>query len=217
MSISDFHPDDRFVIRVLKHHVNNPERKWANNYELVARDAGAETEMLAAATQIVDFEIALHYDVVIFDEVTASTWEPDSKPYNPDTFLSSPLTATGDVSIGTGELAAANVCLNVRKQVAKGRFGHNFYRCALLEADISAPAGTWVLTNPGGIQERIDTAVTSSTIDDLFEGGRGALLMAIITNDVIVPRTVLSLHVGGVSTVPLNHAWFNRPKVSPAP
>lgn len=210
MSVSDFSTDDRFVVRVVKHLITNPGDAWANSYEFVALDAGAETELLALATGLVTFEASFHYTTTIFDRVLISTWEADSVPYDPASFISSTLSAIGDTEATTDPLAL-NQCLSVSRSAAFGRFGHLFYRNCVSEGDVQAPAGKLILNSRPTFQERIDDALSDSGL----EGYIGippslGLQMVMINADGTQVRPIVQLRVQGMTTVKTDHKWFNR-------
>lgn len=201
---------DKFTIRVIKHHHNNPSDTWANSYEFVANSAGAEAELLLCGDAVVAFEKAMHKDVVEFDRLTISTWAPDSVPYDPTAFISVALTGTGTIGevVGTQPL---NVCLSVARVTAYGRFGHIFYRGFLDFGDTEAPAGKAVLVDPTGVQSIIAAALTSSTLDEFIGLSPEQVLgLSLISKDGTQVRPVVGLFQSGVTTLPTDHAWFNR-------
>lgn len=210
MTVSSFAADDLFTLRVTKYHTNNPDRKWSNAYEAQALGSGTESDLLALATAIVEFEQAIHYDLAIFDRVLISTWEPDSVPYNPATFISSPLTGTGSRSPAGGQLEPLNVCEDVRRVAGTGRFGHLFYRLALGEGEVEAPAGKAILTSRSAEQTIVDNALTASGLDGYIAPAATLLKLVLVSADGSNVRDVIQLQVGGVAIVPFNHAWFNR-------
>lgn len=199
-----------FTLRIVKHLQSNPDRKWANTYEFRANNSGDPNELLALATQLVNFEAAIHFDQVVFDRVLISTWQPDSKPYDPTSFIVSTLTATGE-ALGAADTLPLNMCLSVARQSLTGRLGHVFYRGCLDEDDVNSPAGDPVLVSKAGLQARISTALTSSGIEDSLPIGFGGnFSMVMIGKTDAEVRLVQSLRVSGVSVVPVRHTWFNR-------
>lgn len=210
MPILAYEVGDLFVYRVIKHHENNPDRKWANTYEFRATEAGGETELLLLSDALVGWEKAMHMVAVEFDRFTISTWEADSKPYDPLTFVSSTITGNGAVGEVNGMLPINN-CLNVTRVAATGRFGHIFLRGALDGAEVDVPAGVYTLQDTGDIQTRITTALTSSNLADFIGAAPdGSLSMVMVSKDGSQVRTIAGLFAGGVSQLPTDHAWFNR-------
>lgn len=210
MTVETFNIDDLFTFRVIKYHSLNPDRKWANTYEFVAIAAGSEDELLALGTALVNFEAAFHRDVILFDRLLISTWQPDSKPYDPAAFISSSLTAQGGVG-PVGDNAPLNQTLSVARVCSTGRQGHIFYRGVLNEAEIQAPAGTSVLVSRSSQQTVLDEALTDSGLADYIGAdARLGLKLAMINKTGTQVREVLTLLAKGVVTLPMDHAWFNR-------
>ena len=210
MTVSAFVADDRFIYRITKYLSTNPSNKWANSYEFVASAVGGETELLQVAEVLVDFEAEFHLSQVVFDRVLVSTWEEDSKPYDPDVFISSTLTATGGIA-GGGQLQALDTCLSLARIASSGRFGHIFYRACLEELDIGAPAGIAVLIDRAAQQAKIDAALASSGLDNFVgSAAAGNLKMCMVNKAGDQTRLVQQLRVQGVSKLPTDHAWFNR-------
>jgi len=212
MPVTSFVSDDLFVFRVIKSHVNNPDRKWANSYEFRATAGGDEGDLLDLGEIIVNYERALSYTVINFDRLLISTWSEDSKPYDPEAFISSTLTALGQAEAGS-ELLALNTCMSVTRQAASGRFGHLFYRGMLSEGQVGSPAGKSVLTNRTANQTNLDNALSSSGLDDYIGNpATGPFQLVLVNKDGSQVRPVINLRVQGVSTVPMDHTWFNRTK-----
>jgi hypothetical protein len=209
MSVLSYEENDKFIVRVVKSHAFNPDDEWVNSYELVAQSPGTGALLLEMAQVIVAFEVAIHVNVINFVRLNISTWEPDSKPYDPTTFMSVALTDVGAMGIEAG-MVALNNTLSVARVCASGRYGHLFYRGALNEADVSTPAGRYVFVDPIEIEERITGAATASTLSDLYALGDGNFTLSLISKDGTQVRPVVGLFPVGVSALPLDHAWFNR-------
>jgi len=210
MTVLAFDGGDLFTVRVTKHHSLNPSNKWANSYEFEAKDVGGESQLLDLATAVADFEAALHYDTTIFDRVLISTWAPDSVPYNPATFISSTLTLEGAIS-PTSDPLALNQALSVTRSSSSGRFGHLFFRNCVSEGDVQAPAGVQVLSDRPAYQTRLDAAIAAGGLDDYIGvGGAGAFTLAMVGKTAGEVRYITFLRVQGMSTIPTDHAWFNR-------
>jgi len=216
MSVLDFGVDSRFIFRLIKYLHTNPSNKWANSYEFRSNAAGDTTALESLASALVLFEQGLHLPSVGFDHVLVSTWEADSKPYDPDTFLSIPQTVSGTNSAG-GTPEPLDMCLSVRRIPSSGRFGHLFYRGALEEGMVEAPAGKAILTSPTAIQTSIDANLATSELE-VYIGAtvEAPLQMVMISADGSQVRAVTALVQGGVGRVPQDHAWFNR-TTTPAP
>lgn len=210
MSVLTYDEGDLFIARVVKYLSTNPSNKWVNSYELRATIAGSTDNILAFATQLINFEIGMHLNLVRFDRLLISTWEADSVPYDPAAFISTTLTATGSIT-PAGDAQPLQTALSVTRQAQSGRFGHLFYRGMLTEDDVESPAGLPVLTDQSAIQDIIDGALSTSNFDDaLGVTPAGALGLVMISRDGTQVRPVTGLRAQGVSSVPLDHAWFNR-------
>lgn len=210
MSVVVFEDGDRFVLRVIKFLTTNPDNKWANSYEFRATESGSESLLETLGDALVSFEQALSHDVVSFDHLLISTWEADSKPYDPLVFASIPLTVNGTIG-PVGDMLGLNNCLSLARVATSGRFGHIFIRGFLEEVQVHAPAGKTVLVDRPGIQSDVDDALSESGLDNYVGStASGAFKMVMINKDGTQMRDVNSIRVQGVSAVPLDHAWFNR-------
>ena len=210
MSVLDYADGARFIIRTIKYHVNNPSDKWANSYEVQAIATGGISNLQDLQESIVSFEMALHRNIVQFDRAIISTWSADSVPYDPEAFAVTPLNVTGAIG-EVGDSLALDKVLSVARVAASGRSGHLFYRGVLSEADVSSPAGRTILTDRPGIQAQVDAAVTTSGLaDHLGPTSESGLRLHMIDKTGTISRVVIDLQVKGVTTLPTDHAWFNR-------
>jgi hypothetical protein len=210
MSVLSYADGDLFVIRTIKYLSTNPSNKWANSYEFKASAAGSESDLLGLGTVLINFEKLITRATVLFDRILISTWGPDSTPYNPETFISSTVTAVGSVAT-SGQDLGLNQCMTVTRMASSGRFGHLFYRGYLAEADVQAPAGVTVLTDRAGQQGVLDGAISGGGLDDYIgSAASGPLKLVLISKNGSQVRLVNQLRVQGVSTIPTDHAWFNR-------
>jgi len=215
MTVLSIAADDLFVMRVTKYLSSNPSNTWQNSYEFQATAVGTEADLLELANQLVIFEAGMHKDVVVFDRALISTWEADSVPYNPETFISSTLTAVGAVGDST-TIMPLDKTLSIARVAGYGRVGHIFLRGALDEDDVSAPAGTSKLDDRAALQTRLDTALTTSGLTDYVGTTPVAGFRMVMVNAAGTQiRPIVQLRVQGVGSVPTDHAWFNR--TSPTP
>lgn len=215
MSVIAYDPGDLFRVTIVKYLLANPERKWANNYELKAVIGGVTADLTAAALTLVDFEQPLHMTPVKFDRVRISTWEADSTPYDPTSFISLPLAPQGTGDVGASQLAALNVCWDVARIPQSGRFGHLFYRGGITETMIEAPAGKYIFTTPANPQSVIGAALTASGAGELLDGTDPNFQLVMVGKTEAAVRDVLLLQSRGVAVVPFNHGWFNRTPAGP--
>lgn len=210
MSVLTFAANDLFIFRTFKSLTTNPANKWVNSYEFRAIDTGTTGDLITLASTIVTFESAMSLETTNFERVVISTWEADSVPYDPDAFYALSLTDVGQVNLTTDPIAL-NTCQIVTRQATSGRFGHLFFRNWLVEGDVGAPAGKSVLVDRPAKQTLLDDALESSTLQDYIGvGAGGAFNMVMVNATGTNVRIVTALRVQGVTTLPQDHAWFNR-------
>jgi hypothetical protein len=211
MSALGYLGDDLFTFRIIKSLSTNPSNEWVNSYEFRAVEDGLSSTLIALASVVVAFEAALHATSVVFKRAIISTWEPDSVPYDPLSFISVPLSQNGTRPITSEEVEPTGMAWRVLRQASTGRFGNLFYRGALFENEVLAPAGIPVLENTGDADTLISDALTSSTLED-FMGSTSSsdLEMVMISANGTQIRKVITLISGGVSLIKQDHMWFNR-------
>lgn len=209
MPVTGFDEGDLFTIRTFKQHTSNPDRVWANNYEFRAKAAGDEGDLASLLNTMLDFEAAIHYGYIRIIRVSASTWEPDSVPYDPAAFVSIPTSELGARS-GDAQGIGLNLTMRVNRIPASGRFGNLFYRGCLEEDEIEAPAGQTIISTASGAFTIFNTALTAGDLQDILAGDNPAWEMVMVNADATQIRRVAGLLIAGVSTVPMNHTWFNR-------
>jgi len=215
MSVRLFEEGDRFIIRTKKTLTTNPDNSWVNSYELVAIGPGSEGMLLAAGEKLVAFEALLSAPAVRISQLTVSTWEADSVPYDPESFISTPMAVVGTRTKAV-DVLSLNQCWGVTRIPQFGRFGHLFLRGCLYEDDVTAPAGRSVFQNLSAIALDLEAAISTSDVADLFGAEETSVVkLAMISKDGSDVRRLLGFSVGGVSAVPQDHAWFNR--TSPTP
>lgn len=210
MSVSSYIAGDKFILRIMKALTTNPDNVWANSYEFVATTPGSEAELLTLLGVWVEFERSLHCSVVNMVQAVLSTWEEDSVPYNPEAFISVPLSGTGARVVGT-QLVALQQTFSITRVCASGRFGHIFIRGFLQEGDIEAPAGKSIFTNQSAINALLNGAIEDASAGDYMGNpATAAFQLSMISKDGSQVRPVVGLVAQGVSQVPSDHAWFNR-------
>jgi len=210
MTVLTFVTNDRFVFRFIKHYSTNPSRQWSNTYEALAETSGALGDLLVLGSALELFEKTMHNTATVFDRMVISTWSPDSKPYDPDTFYTAALTGNGTRDT-IGELEPITACLSIARQPSSGRLGHIFLRGVLSQNDTSAPAGITVLNDLDAMDTELQAAITSSGLDGyLGLGAEGALALCMVNKSGTNTRLVMSLAAAGVVQLPVDHAWFNR-------
>lgn len=217
MSVLAFDDGDLFIFRVIKGLSTNPENKWVNSYEFQADETGTPGVLVGLATALVSYEAALHATSVVFDRVIVSTWEADSKPYDPASFMSIPLTQTGVRPITSEEVEPLGMAWRVNRQCNSGRFGNLFYRGALFENQVLSPAGIPVLENAAEMEGILGDALDDSTLIGYMGSSPTEGLHLVMINAVGEQvRPVISLVSSGVSLIKQDHMWFNRTPAEPS-
>lgn len=210
MSVASYVTDDLFRITIIKTHSLNPDDSWANTYEFQADVSGSTDELLSLAAKIVIFEKTFAFNTTQYLRAIIATWQADSVPYDPDNFISSGLTASGELTSGANAVALTQ-CLHVLRQAPTGRTGHIFFRNCLEESQVQAPAGRSVLNDRPAHQTAINDALGESDLESYIGvGAAGGLHMCLIDAEGGIVRPVLSLAVKGVSQVKTDHKWYNR-------
>lgn len=211
MSVVDYVASDLFVVRIVKYLITNPDNKWVNSYELTAVADGGVTEIDALINTFVQFEQALHSELVAFDRIIVSTWAPDSVPYDPTAFLVSPLSVFGLRSSVPNEVEPLGMAWRVNRVPISGRVGNLFYRGALYENEVDSPAGTPKISVPADLALILSDAVTDTAMNEYLGGVTPtAFAMSMIDATGSIVRVVNSLVSDGVSLIKQDHQWFNR-------
>lgn len=217
MSVENPGLGELFTVRIYKETDTSPFQVWDNNYEL--RCESSEATLLSlkdAVSNLVAFEKAMHQDTARFNRYVVSTYQADGEPYDPDSFVSVPLTGLGQVASPTdAETLPLNVCLFLRRQVPTGRYGKLFYRRALDETQVSGRNGAWRI-DPAALSDIItdtDTRAVAAGIPDLIGAGAAsgfALVMARGAGVSASFRYLESFEVAGVRDVKYNNRYFDR-------
>jgi len=203
-----------FTVRVYK--LTNQYR-YANTYEIVAQSDEANTGEVFwnnVAARFVALESQLIFPFIQLDRVVISSYVPDSQPYNPTSFISLPFSINGTRQI-VGDVAPANLCLVVRKNVTYGRDGRIFIRGNLLENDIIGgfPEASLSTTQRNFLQNLFSNWHTSFINDTIFR-----LCLASGTPQPTNVRIVTSLVVEGrIASKKINNRYFKRNPGVPSP
>jgi hypothetical protein len=216
MSVKEFEDADLFTVRLIKHLVTNPENSWVNSYEFRANAAGFAGAFAALGEALVTFESTIHTSSVRFDRYTVSTWAPDSVPYDPEAFLSVPLSRIGLIETPETELEPLGMAYRVNRVPVTGRFGNLFYRGCLTEDQVTSPAGIPIIADPVIQNSNLQEAITDSLLDQyLGPAAEGDFTMVMIDFTGVQIRVVNALIAGGVSLIKQDHQWFNRTTAGP--
>lgn len=82
---------------------------------------------------------------VIIDRVTASTWVPDSEPYDPANVRTIPIGINGEREFLLTDPVDDDLVLFIRKTVDTGRTGKVLLRGCMVTADLAVYSGSWIL------------------------------------------------------------------------
>lgn len=160
MPADSFIPGELFDVTIFKSLLNNPALVWANTYRIVAEADGDAGDLEGAIRNLMEFERNLHITNVQFRYGRASTFVPDTTPYDADEFVS---VVFGAASVGTRAGAtdslSKEIVWSVRKLMPTGRFGKLAYRFCLRESDVVASAGTLQFANPTDISTEFNDAL----------------------------------------------------------
>lgn len=215
MTVLEFGPNDRFTVVATSRLAASPSVKWNNTYELQAQIEGTQEELVIAAESIAQFQQLMTLSSIEVEEVKISTWEADSHPYDPSAFMVVPIHGLGSISTVGVEPLPLKDTLYIERVVAVGRLGKLFLRGALTKADVTGTYDKWALANPGSIASRMGDAIETSGLDTMFQAGASTtgirLNLINLSGVVIVNRPVQSFQVSGVSSVKLNHKYFDKP------
>lgn len=207
MSLLEPGVGEQFTLRIKKVHSARPDTPWYNSYELVNNTAATLGELHTACLNIVEFEQELHRQTTVFTQYTLSSWEPDSDPYNPDVFVTVPLTRTGAVS-ALDQAESLETCWRVAWQPVTGRVGFRLYRNCLSEGDVTAPAGRKIFENGAAMGLRLLNAVSDANIGPYFNGGPGDVHFAMLSATSI--RLIVGVNLGGITLKKLDNRHFDR-------
>jgi hypothetical protein len=133
MSVLEPESREVFSIRIFKVYEGY---RWANTYEIQSADSSTYQTLRQAAQVIALREkVPLMAPARIY-KATISTYVPDSRPYDPNSFTTINLDLSGDTGFTVNTLPL-NVCVFARKNTQTGRPGKAFYRGFLAETDVS--------------------------------------------------------------------------------
>lgn len=164
-------PGEIFTIRIYKRY---QDTVWANTYEYRARldNPPDYSELLQFANVLADRESDIHLEFVQYDKVVISTYAPDSRPYDPTTFVTIPVLGLfGKRGFGVEfDALPLGVCVYARFQASSGRPGKRFYRGCLIEPDVSFGTSSFTLASgrraviEGELNDMLTAALTFGDI-----------------------------------------------------
>jgi hypothetical protein len=207
-----------FRVSVYKDWLTLSNSPWVNTYEFTSDTLTTPVEVAAEGIPelIADAERGIHLTSVMFDRAVVSTYGADGNPYDPETFVSVPLTGFGFRTFFTQALDI-NAVFKVRRLVSSGRNGKLAYRGCLIEGDVSANAsGQWRIETASTLnQDGTDYLAYLTGMSTLLDGFAG-VQMALLSGTAIgggptSSRPVSNLVVAGAGFNKKNHRWFNSP------
>lgn len=224
MSVVNPLNNEGFVFTIVKSLVANPAVRWRNTYEAFFTDGGEplSSVLLDLAGKLLNFEQQLHLTGVQFVQTTISTYLPETEDYDPESFVTIPHPADtiGERTIGASQPLDLTAAFYVRRQVPTGRQGKLFYRGVLGENDVEAPAGRMRLTSVSSMQSLVDTALSSSGLNEhLYPLSTGNLMLSMtstLKSGSVIHRQVSGLVAAGATRVSNDHRWYDVGAPAPA-
>jgi hypothetical protein len=145
MTVTNITNGELFTVRVYKAF---GALLWANNYEFRATQdvPFAQTAIFDLVNRLIDLELPLYPNYIRLDRAVVSTYQPDSRPYNPDTFTTVPINVAGTAEFSTDAMPI-EYCVFVRRVVASGRPGKLLYRGVLEEGAVGTLGLRAVITS----------------------------------------------------------------------
>lgn len=210
MDINTYVAGTPFTLRIRSSLTSNRRVRWFNTWEARATQDGDLDVLLGLAATLVGFHYQMSFTYVTIDQVTISSWVPDSHPYNPLGFSTTVYNQVGSKSM-LGETAVAlRQTLFVKRMVSTGLLGKLFLRGCLIQDDLAYGDGEWVLADTASVEAGMNTIIASSGMANYMLGlGSEQLALAMIGDDGET-RFIQELAVGGTSDVKLNHKYFDR-------
>lgn len=126
-------------------------------WSLQGPDSPTGSQVGALASALATFHRGFLAVAYLVDRVVLSTWEPDSKPYNPNVVSTFPVAQHGTRTIDSQLMPLSDV-LHVRRLALNGRNGHMFMRGYLQSSDLTDSGGVVALANPATVAGALETA-----------------------------------------------------------
>jgi hypothetical protein len=213
MSVIDPPVGVPFIIRIYKGWGSAQARSWANSYELIqSGGAPSENGLRDAAAALIDYERDFHLSDIYFDRCTVSTWTPDSRPYDPEAFVTIPIGANGRSVAGLGGDAESpcdlRVCLKVAYGARSGRQGFRLYRGCLRERDVFTVGGDYAIS-PGNVISQTFSQAKMGNLNPLLLSDSG-LPYKLGLRAVGHTRLVTAVGVAGVTIKKMNNRYFDK-------
>jgi hypothetical protein len=208
--ITDYVSGTPFTLRVRSSLATNRRVRWFNTWELRAISDGDIALLEGFASAMVGFHSSISYNYVYVDEVTISSWEPDSHPYNPLGFATVVYNQIGLTSVGFGSPVSLRNTLFCKRAVQTGLQGKLFLRGALVQSELAYGDGEWQLEDPADVNTRVQNAITVNGIEEYMMGLGGTGFALCMMGEGGETRFLSGLQAVGTSDVKLNHKYFDR-------
>lgn len=208
-SISSFASGDLFEVSIVKSLLGSINSSWVNTYQFQATAGGTIADVETLGLNLVAFEQVFHNGNTFLTEARVATYRPDSKPYNPDTFLSIPSSAGGVRNPVVNPLPL-NQTWFVKRDVDTGRYGKLEYRSVLQQSDVVINGGKYTLSSTFNGSGLLSSAFTAGSM--AISGGivTGKFKMVMITKKTGIVRPVTGLTSAGVSDIKTDHVFFHK-------
>lgn len=206
MSVTDILEGELFTARVYKRY---GDTVWANNYEFRARQdvPFAQTALIELSLVLRNLEQPIYPSFIRLDRVVISTYQPDSRPYNPDSFTTIPLNEAGGAGFATDPMPL-QYCLFVRRVTQSGRPGKLLYRGVFEESTVSTSD-----LRPIVVASRLNQLQNhfSAWFQSLLTGPSPFELVLVSGDENLRVRTVQGLAVNqSVVIKKVGNAYFDR-------
>lgn len=160
---------DIVTVSVHKHLISNPGAIWSNTYDFKILLATSGTLFTGITETCLEFERLITLNTTHFDEVRVSTFLPDSRPYNPEAFITTPVDVVGHAT-PDGEPEPLGFAWLVIRNTGTGRPGKLFLRAALTEGSVFSSGGLPAFSDAPGLRTFLAAQVTASGLSDYMDG-----------------------------------------------
>lgn len=186
---------------------NNGSIRWANTHEYLANQQIDPADQLQAATQIANAYRNILLPPYRVERVVISSWVPDGRPYNPDTFNVFPFNLAGDRTRSGSEPVDLTICLSYTRVPTGGRQGRMLLRGILTEEMLVWQAGRYNFAEPAGL-DGVDFRAAEQQLVGLTSLLAGGLSMVMQSQSFL--RGVSRIIRGSIVFKKLNNKYFNR-------
>lgn len=204
--MTDIVSGELFTARVYKRYGDNV---WANNYEFRATQdiPFSQTALIDLVLALTNLERPIYPSYIRIDRAVVSTYQADSVPYNPDTFVTIPINQFGQAGFASDPMPL-QYCMFVRRVTASGRPGKLLYRGVFEENTVTTTDLRPIVTNAR--LEQLQNHFSSWFAS--FIGGPGAFEMVMASgNENLIVRRVQGLAVSqSIVLKQIGNAYFDR-------